>query len=179
MRDDDEHYYRTYRNKWGEGPHLTADACIVAPDQKLCLIRRGRKPGRGLWALPGGFLNKGETFRDAAAREAVEETGICYISTPEPLGMMRLLMWHIGEVSIFDDPDRSRRGRVISGASLFLAEEASYAYQFRAADDAAAAAWVSFADVMKISPAEMFEDHHRIVTHMLRKVPELVKGRIR
>src|SRR5690349_14813106 len=48
----------------------------VAGIQEVVLIRRGRPPGQGLWNMPGGKLELGETVRDAAVREAREETGL-------------------------------------------------------------------------------------------------------
>jgi 8-oxo-dGTP diphosphatase len=49
---------------------------IVVRDGKVLLIQRGRDPGRGLWAVPGGMVDLGETTRAAARREAQEETGL-------------------------------------------------------------------------------------------------------
>jgi 8-oxo-dGTP diphosphatase len=49
---------------------------IVMRDGKVLLVRRGKEPGRGLWAVPGGMVDLGETSREAAAREAREETGL-------------------------------------------------------------------------------------------------------
>lgn len=47
---------------------------VVVRDGKVLLIQRGRDPGRGLWAVPGGMVGLGETCREAARREAKEET---------------------------------------------------------------------------------------------------------
>jgi ADP-ribose pyrophosphatase len=49
---------------------------IIVRDGRVLLVQRGRQPGRGLWALPGGMVDLGETMRQAAAREALEETGL-------------------------------------------------------------------------------------------------------
>jgi 8-oxo-dGTP diphosphatase len=49
---------------------------VVMRDGKMLAIQRGREPGRGLWAVPGGMIDVGETLAEAAAREAKEETGL-------------------------------------------------------------------------------------------------------
>lgn len=50
---------------------------VVRDDRgRLLLVRRGTEPGRGLWSIPGGRLEPGETAAEGAAREVHEETGI-------------------------------------------------------------------------------------------------------
>ena len=57
---------------------------VVIRDGKVLLIRRGVAPGRGLWAVPGGSLELGETLQQGAEREILEETGIT-IRAREPV----------------------------------------------------------------------------------------------
>ncbi len=62
---------RTYPNRpW------VAVGVVVMRDGKILLVQRGKEPGLGLWAVPGGMVELGETSREAAAREAFEETGL-------------------------------------------------------------------------------------------------------
>ncbi len=80
-------------------PLLTVDILIVQ-SEKLVLIRRRNPPYQGQWALPGGFVEVGETVEEAAMREANEETGL----DVELKGL----------VGVFSDPDRDPRGHTVS-----------------------------------------------------------------
>jgi 8-oxo-dGTP diphosphatase len=69
-------------------------AVVVDRDGRLLLVRRGREPGKGLWSIPGGKVEPGESDRDAVAREVLEETGlevvvgefVGYVERPAPGG---------------------------------------------------------------------------------------------
>lgn len=63
------------KNAYPETPRIGVGA-IVIHEGKILLVRRGIDPGRGLWAIPGGTLQLGETMRQCAAREVLEETGV-------------------------------------------------------------------------------------------------------
>ncbi len=80
-------------------PMLAADALILF-DGGIVLIRRENPPYQGYYALPGGFVEVGETVEEAAKREAKEETGLDII-------LLKL-------VGVYSKPDRDPRGHVVS-----------------------------------------------------------------
>jgi|SRR5579859_932134 len=63
------------KREYPERPIVGVGAVIVANDQ-VVLVRRGREPLLGQWSIPGGVVELGEGVRQAAAREALEETGL-------------------------------------------------------------------------------------------------------
>ena len=64
-------------------PALAVGA-VVFKDNRVLLVKRGNPPARGLWAIPGGSVELGETLKTAAEREVLEETGII-IKAGEPI----------------------------------------------------------------------------------------------
>ena len=84
-------------------PLLAVDAVILF-QEGIVLIKRENPPYQGCFALPGGFVEIGETVEDAVAREAREETGLA-------IDLM-------GLVGIYSDPGRDPRGHVVSAAFL-------------------------------------------------------------
>jgi ADP-ribose pyrophosphatase YjhB (NUDIX family) len=59
-----------------DGPKLAVDIAVFLPDWRVCLITRKHKPFLGAYALPGGFVEYGESCLHAAQRELEEETGL-------------------------------------------------------------------------------------------------------
>jgi bifunctional NMN adenylyltransferase/nudix hydrolase len=144
------------RKVWGSGPFITVDAVVRAADQIL-LVKRGRAPGKGLWALPGGFLDGRERVLQGAIRELREETGFGLLDTT--------LEEALSGVAVFDHPDRSSRGRTITHAHYFDLKHAAPP-PVEGADDAAEARWFPIAELPAME-GELFEDHFNILDHFL------------
>ena len=133
----------------------TVDAVVVQSGHIL-LVKRGGMPGKGLWALPGGFLNQDETMLDGAIRELKEETKI---KVPLPV-----LKGSIKESKTFDAPKRSSRGRTITQA-FFIDLGVGELPKVKGSDDAELARWIPFNDLRQ---EDFFEDHWAICDHFLK-----------
>jgi 8-oxo-dGTP diphosphatase len=121
-------------------PALSVDAVLFDQQGRLLLIRRKYPPFQGQYALPGGFVDYGETVETAVQRELEEETGV-------RTGITRL-------VGVYSAPDRDPRRHNVSVAFLMQPSP----QQPVGGDDAASAAYVDdWKDV------ELAFDHRRIV----------------
>jgi len=122
-------------------PALAVDG-IVPYEGGIVLIRRGREPFKGRLALPGGFVECGETVEEAVVREVREETGLRV--RPERL------------VGVYSDPDRDPRGHVVSVCFLCRVEGG----ELRAGSDAAD---VEVVDPGELSPEDLAFDHYKML----------------
>ena len=121
-------------------PVLTVDAVISDAEHGVLLIQRARDPYAGYWALPGGFVEEGETVEQACTREAREETGL----TVEPVELL----------GVYSHPSRDPRGHTVS--VVFLCRCSGGVVQ--SGDDAAAARWFA-----ELSDVPLAFDHAAIL----------------
>ena len=153
-------FVANYKKQYASLPYppifSTADAVVIQSGHVL-MIRRRAEPGRGLWALPGGYVNAStdKTVEDAAIRELREET---MIKVPAPV-----LRGSIVRSKVFDAVDRSPRGRIITHAFYIQLPDGELP-KVKGSDDAEKARWVPIAEVRS---EECFEDHYEIIQHFL------------
>ncbi len=133
-------------------PVPTVDVVILLPDDRVVLVER-RHPPPG-WALPGGFVDYGETLEAAAVREAREETGL----------RVRLL----DLVGCYSDPWRDARQHTITTAFL-----ASAVGEPVGGDDAAQARAFAWGDLppLAFDHSEILADARRLILTGTRKRP--------
>lgn len=160
---DEYNYIKKYKSAWDNSPYpptfVTVDAVVIQSGHVL-MVRRGAMPGMNQLALPGGFLNPEETTESAMLRELREETKL---KVPEPV-----LRGSIKASKLFDNPNRSLRGRTLTNA--FLIELAPGELpKVKGGDDAKKAMWIPLADLSKMKD-QCFEDHYFIINHFLGRV---------
>ncbi len=109
----------------------TVGAIISERDGRLLLIRRGRPPAQGLWSVPGGHVEPGESDADAVRREVAEETGL-------DVRVDRL----VGEIEL-----PGRAGTVYDNRDYVCTVVGG---ELRAGDDASEARWYSVAELRTV-----------------------------
>jgi 8-oxo-dGTP diphosphatase len=130
------------KNDYPSNPRVAVGA-VVFKDGCVLLVRRGQPPAEDLWAIPGGSVEIGETLREAAEREILEETGI-QIRASKP-------------IYTFDVIDRDAAGKVrfhyviVDLAADYVRGEPS------PGDDALEARWISAEEIndIKVSAATL------------------------
>jgi len=153
-------FIKAYKASFDKMPYpptfVTTDAVVLCNGHVL-LVKRKANPGRGLWALPGGFLAQDERIEDCTIRELKEETRIevhknvikgSYITN-----------------KVFDAPARSLRGRTITHASLFVLRQIDLP-KVKGSDDAEKAKWFPYVEFYDMED-KLYEDHFHIVKHFI------------
>jgi bifunctional NMN adenylyltransferase/nudix hydrolase len=148
------------RERWKVAPYppvfVTTDAVLVHSGHIL-LVRRGHRPGKDLWALPGGYVEQEETIYESCLRELHEETALAI-----PASSMRAAL---DGQRVFDAPHRSQRGRTITHAFFFHFPEGELP-PIHGGDDAAEAKWCRLARMADMQD-QMFDDHYHIIDWFL------------
>jgi bifunctional NMN adenylyltransferase/nudix hydrolase len=153
-------FVANYKKQYASLPYppifSTADAVVICSGHIL-MIKRRAEPGKGLWALPGGYVNANtdKSVEAAMLRELREET---MIKVPAPV-----LKGSIVRSKVFDAIGRSPRGRIITHA-FFIQLPDGELPKVKGNDDAEKARWVPIAEVRS---EECFEDHYEIIQHFL------------
>ena len=129
-------------------PSLTADIFIFDDDFNFILIKRKNNPYKDYWALPGGFVEYGESVENAAIREAKEETSI-------DVELIDL-------VNVYSDPNRDPRGHTVTVAYTAKGDMSTK----KADDDASDIAIFSY---QKLDEINIAFDHEKIIKYCLKK----------
>jgi 8-oxo-dGTP diphosphatase len=133
---------------------VAADTMVFSTvgDLQIVLVKRKFDPYKGMWALPGGFVEDDEELDAAAMRELHEETGLQVAS--------------VKQLHTYGKVGRDARGRTISVVHYTFADATKDAVT--GGDDAAEAAWVSVKDIK-----ELAFDHMEALDLALREIEEL------
>jgi len=137
----------------GKRPTVACDLVIIsreAGDLNVLLVKRGQEPFKGMWALPGGFMEWDESCEETAARELFEETGVKDVE--------------LKMVGVFSEPGRDPRGTIVSVAYLGVVDGGDL--ELNAGDDAAEAAWFKLSDL-----PDLGFDHSEILKQALKMLP--------
>lgn len=121
-------------------PQVAVGALIHHPsERKIILVQRANAPGAGLWALPGGRINLGESLVAGVQREVAEETGLLVEVGPPIYAFDRIIRAEDGAIQFH---------YVIID---FLAQPQNPNAPLQAGDDAAAVAWFGLKDLAELS----------------------------
>ncbi|WP_339886362.1 bifunctional nicotinamide-nucleotide adenylyltransferase/Nudix hydroxylase [Vreelandella maris] len=156
---EEQQLLEQYRQAWAHAPYppifVTVNAVVVQSGHVL-LVRRTAAPGKGLYALPGGFINPHERLLDACLRELRERLRL---KVPEPV-----LKGSLRGQRLFDEPHRSWRGRTLAEAFYFALRPDQQLPRLKPVKGGDHARWVALAD---LEPESLFEDHFFIIQNFL------------
>jgi bifunctional NMN adenylyltransferase/nudix hydrolase len=165
---DDYDFYQKEKQLFKNYPfpetlNFNCSDAVLECQGHVLLIQRKFAPGRGAWALPGGFRNQRETFLDCAIRELQEETNV---RVPE-----KVLRASIVKTELFDDPRRSF-GIPRNTMAVYMRINPNPDYTLpraNGADDAALCKWVPLTDAL--NNIEMYDDHKDIISKVTGVMP--------
>lgn len=159
LYDEDVENFK-YKRLWKDAPYkptfVTTDA-VLTQSGYILLIRRGKFPFKGYWALPGGYLDMRESIVNNMIKELNEETGV---KVPQ-----KVLHGSVKGVKVFDHVDRDPRGRTIThGFHVDLGYPDVGLPKVKGGDDAAEAKWFHLSE---IKSDMMAFDHYHIIKHFI------------
>lgn len=149
-----------YRNQWAAAPYpptfMAADAIVIGGGDKggILVVKRNGYPGKGLLAMPGGFMDVKEKWDKTAPRECLEETGVDVSSA------------RVERTDIYDSPNRDTRGRTVTMVTVYRLDPFLDAPTATPSDDAADAFWMPYRQLLD-SAHLFYSDHWHIITSML------------
>ena len=141
------------KNLFAEYPDRpqVAVGAIVVKDDRVLLVKRSKPPGEGLWAIPGGRVELGETLQQAAEREIMEETGLT-IQAKDPVYTFEII-----------EPEGTERPRFHYVIVDFAAEYVNGA--LTPSDDASEARWVSSQELKRLPVSQTTTEVLKNVVH--------------
>lgn len=151
-------FLKAYKASWASSPFppmLVTTDCVLTQANHVLVIKRGGYPGKGLYALPGGFLQGSETLEDCMLRELIEETNIVF-----PKEDLRSA---IVKTKVFDAPGRDERGRTITHAHHIKLNN-RVVPQVTGGDDASHSMWMPINDVYAKEHL-FYSDHAQIIDY--------------
>jgi bifunctional NMN adenylyltransferase/nudix hydrolase len=158
---EEHQYIKNYRDQFVNLPYpptfVTADVVALYREEKtdsvsVMMIRRKGHPGKGLLAVPGGFMdaNRDLDIQSTAQRELLEETGV------------KLDVTDTFSVGVFSKNGRDQRGRIVTFIFAVWLTDKELS-QIKAADDAESIEWITLDDMPPST--EFFADHNEIVNY--------------
>lgn len=137
-------------------PMVTVDAVVftvLASKLSLLMIKRKNEPYKGMWAIPGGFLEMDEELEDAVARELEEETGLSGV--------------RLEQMRTYGTIGRDPRGRMVTVVFFGIVDENNT--KIKAGDDAAQEKWF---DVDNL-PKDIAFDHDKVTKLAIEKFRDI------
>jgi bifunctional NMN adenylyltransferase/nudix hydrolase len=165
---EDYDYFKSEKLRFAEYPYpetlnFNCGDAVLECAGHILLIRRVRAPGRGTWALPGGFKNNDETCFDCVIRELVEETNV---RVPE-----KVLRGSVVASKLYDSPFRGMgipRITMATHIRVSLNPDGTLP-RISPADDALEAGWFAINTIM--NDMSLFDDHSGIIQEMCGTMP--------